>query len=119
MSSARHRENCGRSRPTPIRGNKSMRTSDMDAAAIPIGDLLLLSPHLDDAVLSATTLLERSRTTVWTVFAGAPSPDMATEWDRRCGYETGAALIRDRRSEDASALAGVDFEQLPLLERAY
>ncbi|GAB2537859.1 hypothetical protein [Brachybacterium huguangmaarense] len=81
--------------------------------------LLLLSPHADDAVFSAAALLERGSTEVWTVFAGVPEPDVATDWDRACGFDSGAALMRARREEDALALAGVPLRPLDLLERAY
>lgn len=80
---------------------------------------LLLSPHLDDAVFSASYILDLPFAEVWTVFAGIPEDDVKTEWDERCGYTSGASLMRDRRQEDAAALRDCTFRQLGLLERAY
>ncbi|HKH30912.1 MAG TPA: hypothetical protein VKA45_07660 [Gaiellaceae bacterium] len=44
-------------------------------AEIPAGALLLVSPHLDDVVLSCTALVERAEPIdIVTLFAGAPDP---------------------------------------------
>ncbi|WP_203568002.1 hypothetical protein [Aestuariimicrobium ganziense] len=82
---------------------------------------LLLSPHLDDALFSASELVCAVDPEVWTVFAGVPTSPTATEWDRRCGYDDAQALMRDRRAEDVEAFAsvGVTTHQLDALERAY
>lgn len=81
--------------------------------------ILILSPHLDDAVFSASALLDYGQAEVWTVFAGIPDEGIVTEWDRRSGYNSGAELIRDRRAEDDAALHGVPHHQLNIPERAY
>ena len=81
--------------------------------------VLLLSPHLDDAVFSAGALVGRPLVKVWTVFAGVPESPGPTAWDAACGYEDSRTLMKDRLLEDAQALDGTRFEQLPLLERAY
>ncbi|MCS6711634.1 glycosyltransferase [Brachybacterium sp. EF45031] len=90
-------------------------------------DVLVLSPHLDDALFSAHTVLRDSVRTArtvqaWTVFAGAPEDPTPTEWDRRCGYDNAQSLIRDRRAEDLAAFANlpeVEVRHLDMLERAY
>lgn len=81
--------------------------------------VLLLSPHPDDAVLSAGALVGRANVEVWTVFSGVPDSPGPTGWDRACGYEDSRALVRARLLEDREALAGVQFAQLPLLELSY
>ena len=81
--------------------------------------ILLLSPHPDDAVLSAGALVERANVEVWTVFSGVPDSPGPTGWDRASGYDDSRALMGDRLREDREALAGVKFTQLPHLERAY
>ncbi len=69
--------------------------------------IVVVSPHLDDAVLSCGQLLAaRPGSTVVTVFAG--TPDAAQEcpgWDARCGFASAAAAMAARREEDSSALA--------------
>lgn len=81
--------------------------------------VLLLSPHLDDAVFSAGALVGRPTVEVWTVFAGVPESPGPTAWDSSCGYEDSRVLMKDRLAEDAAALGETRFEQLPFLERAY
>lgn len=69
--------------------------------------LLILSPHLDDAVFACGRLLaSHPGTAVATVFAGAPPPRAPlTEWDRACGFAPGDDVIGARRIEDREALA--------------
>jgi LmbE family N-acetylglucosaminyl deacetylase len=68
--------------------------------------LLVISPHLDDAVLSVSGLIvENPGAVVATVFAGVPSdPDSSTVWDRACGFGTAEEALTTRRREDAEAL---------------
>ncbi len=75
-----------------------------------LGDrLVVLSPHLDDAVLSlGGTIARASRAgtevTVITVFAGDPESAVeAGEWDTLCGFATAGEAARERRREDAQA----------------
>lgn len=71
-----------------------------------LGRLAAISPHLDDAVLSAGGLLERvAQPAVVTVFAGHPEPlPQLTEWDADCGFAQGADVVALRRDEDHRAL---------------
>lgn len=77
------------------------------------GRYLFVSPHLDDAVLSAGGLLARRATeggasAVLTVFAGIPSvpfPDFAAAFHDACGL--GADAVAIRRAEDRAALETV------------
>lgn len=68
---------------------------------------LVISPHLDDAVLSVGEwLAAHPGTVVATVFAGVPGDAMqCTDWDRRSGFATAAEAIAARRDEDRTALA--------------
>ncbi|WP_167853944.1 glycosyltransferase [Acidipropionibacterium timonense] len=69
--------------------------------------ILVLSPHLDDAVFSASEVIRRTRPEVWTVFAGEPQPPQTTDWERRCGARNSHELSVRRRGEDIEALADV------------
>lgn len=83
---------------------------------------LLLSPHLDDALFSAHTLIAAIGPEVWTVFAGAPEGPGVTDWDRGCGFDDSRELMAVRRQEDRDAFADlpeVELRHLDLLERAY
>jgi len=69
--------------------------------------MLVISPHLDDAVLSCGCLLaSHPGSTVLTVFAGTP-PDAQrlTAWDERCGFRSAEEAVAARRREDLAALA--------------
>lgn len=68
--------------------------------------LLVISPHLDDAVLGcACALLSFPGAVVLTLFAGVPGPTQSlTDWDERCGYRSSTQAMTRRRQEDAAAL---------------
>ena len=70
--------------------------------------IVVVSPHLDDAVLGCGHLIAaHPGTTVVTVFAGGPAeyPDPPTPWDARGGFAPGDDVLAARRAEDAAALA--------------
>jgi LmbE family N-acetylglucosaminyl deacetylase len=83
----------------------------------------ILSPHLDDAVLSCWSVLTGSEPArVVNVFTGAPAPGSgACWWDRMTGAVDSADRMRERRAEDRAALALAGREALPLglLEAQY
>ena len=70
-------------------------------------NIVVLSPHLDDAVLSCWHVLEgRDPVTVVNVFTG--SPPRGTDppwWDRLTGARDPVQRMRERRAEDRRALA--------------
>jgi LmbE family N-acetylglucosaminyl deacetylase len=66
-------------------------------------EVLVLSPHLDDAVLSAS-LVVMDGSAVVTVFAGFPPQSSPGAWDRTCGFPSSTAAVHTRRSEDDRAL---------------
>jgi hypothetical protein len=70
---------------------------------------LLVSPHFDDVVLSASSLLGNPRTTVVTVFAGAPIVPVVAEWDALCGFRDSDEARTKRHLEDDDA-----FKDLPV-----
>ncbi|HLK00488.1 MAG TPA: PIG-L family deacetylase [Streptosporangiaceae bacterium] len=81
--------------------------------------VVVLSPHLDDAVLSAWHVLSSPRdVTIVTVFAGVPEPGLLTDLDRSHGAGDSGAWLTRRRQEDraAFAVAGRDPVHLDLLE---
>lgn len=67
---------------------------------------LIISPHLDDAVLSAGQVMAgRPDMTVATVFSGIPQDcQQLTSYDRDCGFNTAEQAIHARRDEDRAAL---------------
>lgn len=84
--------------------------------------LLVLSPHLDDAVLSVGQVIAgHAGSVVATVFAGVPSDGVLGEFDRACGFVSGRQAVHTRRGEDAAALAmlGATPLHLDFLERQY
>jgi len=70
------------------------------------GRLVVISPHLDDAVLGCADLLRaHPGAVVVTAFAGRPAayPEL-TSWDARAGFEAGDDVVAARRQEDTAAL---------------
>ena len=89
--------------------------------------VVVLSPHLDDAVLSlGATMTELTRSgkhvSVVTVFAGDPaSTREAGPWDSRAGFRTEGEAARVRRGEDdvACRTLGVEPVWLSLPDEDY
>lgn len=69
--------------------------------------LLVISPHLDDAVLSCgALLLAHPGATVATMFAASPDSysDPLNEHDTDCGFQPGDDTMAVRREEDVRAM---------------
>jgi LmbE family N-acetylglucosaminyl deacetylase len=85
--------------------------------------ILVVSPHLDDAVFSCGQLLAaQPGSLVVTVLGGVPSPDQSlTEWDAECGFSSSAEAVRSRLEEDtrACAMVGATPLRLGLLDGQY
>ena len=85
--------------------------------------IVILSPHLDDAVLSCWHLLDGpGEVRVINVFAGAPPAGAATGWwDRESGSGDSARAVRTRIDEDRAALAvaGREAVNLDFLDAQY
>jgi LmbE family N-acetylglucosaminyl deacetylase len=89
--------------------------------------VLLISPHLDDAVMSAGATIAAlaaggSQVVVCTVFAGKPQPpfsDVAADFHSRCGL--GPDPVGVRRQEDFAALTvlGAKAIHLDFLDAIY
>lgn len=82
---------------------------------------LIVSPHLDDAVLGLGQYLAvRPGTTVATVFAGIPE-DGLSDYDRSCGFTTSTEAMTTRRDEDTAALRTLQGRphHLDFLDRQY
>ncbi|KAA1419338.1 hypothetical protein F0U44_12925 [Nocardioides humilatus] len=77
---------------------------------------VILSPHLDDAVLSCWHVLSGpGDVRVINVFAGSPPPGSgASWWDRESGATDSAARMEERRAEDAEAIAVVGRSSIHL-----
>lgn len=75
----------------------------------PAGPLVVLSPHLDDAVLSTwATLRAEDDVRVLTAFTRLPPPGLrAPPWDRLAGFADARTAMRERLAEDAAVLAGL------------
>ncbi|CAM3626623.1 PIG-L deacetylase family protein [Smaragdicoccus niigatensis] len=67
---------------------------------------LIVSPHLDDAALSVSHVLQRGNATVVTIFAGDPPAGIPlSTWDIRSGARDAIEHMEVRRAEDRNALA--------------
>jgi LmbE family N-acetylglucosaminyl deacetylase len=88
--------------------------------------IVVISTHLDDAVLSAWSTLagardESSDLQVVTVYAGVPRTGLLTSLDRAHGAEESAAWLHRRRSDDAKVLGSLGCHpvHLDLLEAQF
>jgi LmbE family N-acetylglucosaminyl deacetylase len=85
--------------------------------------IAILSPHLDDAVLSCWhQVAGPDKVAVINVFAGVPPAGAQVGWwDRLTGHDDARAVVRARRAEDraALALAGREPVNLDFLDRQY
>jgi LmbE family N-acetylglucosaminyl deacetylase len=85
--------------------------------------IAILSPHLDDAVLSCWhQIAGPGEVAVINVFAGIPPAGAPVGWwDRLAGHGDAQAVVRARRAEDrtALALAGREPVNLDFLDRQY
>jgi LmbE family N-acetylglucosaminyl deacetylase len=75
--------------------------------------IVIVSPHLDDAVLGCSHVMgAHPGTAVVTVFAGRPDeyPSPMERWDALCGFVEGDEVHAARRAEDAAALAVLDAQ---------
>lgn len=92
-----------------------------------VGRIVVVSPHLDDGVLSLGASIARSvrrgsDVTVLTVLAGDPeSRAPAGRWDRMAGFGTAGVAARARRAEDRRAcdLLGARPVWLPFSDHQY
>ena len=67
--------------------------------------IVAVSPHLDDAALSASAALGRGGATVVTIFTALPPQDRpVTWWDRLTGATSSLERQRERLAEDAAAM---------------
>ncbi len=83
---------------------------------------VVLSPHLDDAVLSCWHALAGEDATVINVFSGTPSSNgVEPWWDRMTGASDPRRRMRERLAEDrvALAIAGVEARNLEFLDEQY
>jgi LmbE family N-acetylglucosaminyl deacetylase len=82
----------------------------------------VLSPHPDDAVLSAWSVLRRpGPVRVVNVCAGVPPPGPPPRWDGLTGARDAAERMRERLAEDRAALAraGREAVYLDFLDHQY
>lgn len=82
----------------------------------------VLSPHLDDAVLSAWSALRgESPATVVNVCTGLPPASAVAPWDALTGATDSRARMRERIAEDRAALAiaGVEARSLGFVDAHY
>jgi LmbE family N-acetylglucosaminyl deacetylase len=77
-----------------------------------VDQLVVVSPHLDDAVFGCSDLIAaHPGAVVVTVFAGIPGSTLALpEWDSTCGFASARDAMRERRREDRRALQFLEAE---------
>lgn len=70
--------------------------------------VIVVSPHLDDAALSAWARLAAGNVTVITVFTGRPPATFTVgPWDLETGADSSHRRLRERLAEDDRALGGL------------
>lgn len=84
--------------------------------------LLVISPHLDDAVFGCgAAIVSAQDARVCTVFTARPAEDAATDWDGQCGFSSAFDAMDARIEEDKRALGvlGAKPFHLGLLDSQY
>jgi LmbE family N-acetylglucosaminyl deacetylase len=85
--------------------------------------MLVISPHYDDAVLSAGQLIAGAdmTTMIVTVCAGVPSPSQSTPFDAKCGFpdSTDAHKARRVENEDAARVLDASTYDMNILDGQY
>lgn len=84
--------------------------------------MIIISPHLDDAVFSCGALLGLRGGTIVTICAGVPPAGTPPSWvDERAGFTNAAEAMEHRREEDRAAAEwlGVGVRHLDYLDCAY
>lgn len=77
----------------------------------------MVSPHFDDAILSAGQYMaERPDTVVLTVFGGAPegADRVVTNYDTKCGFRNALDAVSARRRENDAATAILHASKIDL-----
>jgi LmbE family N-acetylglucosaminyl deacetylase len=76
---------------------------------------LIISPHLDDAVLSCGQMIaDNSDCTVVTVFAGIPPHDQLTPYDEHSAFKSSRDAVIARRAEDIRAMRVLEADYIHL-----
>lgn len=84
--------------------------------------VIVVSPHLDDAVFSAGNILaHETNAKVVTIFAGDIESTGATQYDYAAGFASSAEAMQIRKEEDrrATAALGVQYEHMPFHDVQY
>jgi LmbE family N-acetylglucosaminyl deacetylase len=86
-------------------------------------EIIVFSPHFDDAVLGPWTELRDARGSarVITFFTGEPKPGFVTRFDTIAGATESASLMRERASEDRNVLEAMSAttDRLGFLDNQY
>jgi LmbE family N-acetylglucosaminyl deacetylase len=84
--------------------------------------VVIVSPHLDDAVLGCWAEMARSpRAIVMNICSAIPPGGQVAYWDRVTGATDSAEHMRERRAEDTRAIefAGAECVNLDFLDKHY
>lgn len=80
--------------------------------------LVIVSPHFDDAVFSASLQIMNSQVLVLTIFAGLPEPHQPLgDWDRLTRAVNGRTRLLEREAEDDEALSRLGARAARMAER--
>jgi len=75
---------------------------------------IILSPHLDDAVISCFANVIQKDALVITIFGGVPKPGTSKIWDKVCGESDSVLMVKKRIAENKAALNFVKAELINL-----
>jgi LmbE family N-acetylglucosaminyl deacetylase len=107
---------------SPLVGWSGVPSMGAEVSTVPPVSVAVLSPHLDDAVLSTWSVLRGpGPVTVVNVCAGVPPSGPPARWDRLTGARDAAERMRERLAEDRAALArsGREAVYLDFLDNQY
>lgn len=84
--------------------------------------MIVISPHLDDAVLSlGQTIANLDTVRILTLLSGEPPAHLLTSYDQATGFGSSREAVTARRKENATAAAVLGFKMRsgPFLDQQY
>ena len=74
---------------------------------------IIISPHFDDACLSAFAELD-DKSLVVAIFSGFPKIEQKTDWDIFCGFKNSTEAVSKRAKENETASKYIGFKTIDL-----
>ncbi len=82
--------------------------------SLDMGNIVILSPHLDDAIISCFSQIQTNNVTIINIFAGTPDKSTRTIWDLVCGQLNSSKMMEHRKSENNQLMKSLGITSIDL-----